>query len=134
MLHYAESFMLITRYYNHTNSLNTYSYRAKASLGRPSKFSLPWRPTFEVGAAFWWNSSPDRLTLLVAVAGSRKALLNSPETGPSWPPDPTLTVLWLTDCQSLAVGGCSGSGRLALCSSISLVLSVLSLSIDYERC
>lgn len=69
-------------------------------------------------------------TLLVAVAGSRKALLPSPETGPETLPEPTPVVRWSADFRSLAAGGCSGSGRFALTRSTSAALSVLLSMMD----
>ena len=52
------------------------------------------------------------------------ALSLSPDNEPSSPPEPTLMFLASLEFQSLAVGGCSGKGKLALRSSTSLALSV----------
>ena len=50
------------------------------------------------------------------------------------PPEPTLTVLASAEFQSEATGGCSGSGRLALRSSMISDLGLLFESmIDYQR-
>lgn len=82
---------------------------------------FPWRPRFDSGSVFWYHSSPDSRALLDAVAGSRKALLCSPDICPSSSPEPTLTVLWSADCQSLATSFCSRNGRLTLVWSTCLV-------------
>lgn len=100
-------------------------HHARASFGKRSRWSLPCRPTSSPGSVFLPSSSPDTRALLTAVAGCLKALLPSPEIGPSTPPVPTLMPLESEDCQSLGTGGWSGKGRFDLFSSISLRLSTL---------
>lgn len=105
--------------------LTNRNHRANASFGRPPKFSSAWRPTSPVGWVFLCSSAPSSRTLLPPVAGPFAALVTFwPENGPSWAPEPTPTVSGLAVAKSLATGGCSGSGRLDLCSSTSLLLSV----------
>lgn len=107
-------------------------YRARASLGRPSKPSTAWRPTLP-GPVFLCNALPSTRTLLSAVAGPRRELLGSYEIGPSTPPEPTLTVRWSAEFQSLSTGGSSGKGRLALVLSICADLLVFWSMTDWKE-
>lgn len=91
-----------------------------------------------MGCVFVFHSLPSVRTLLSAVAGPRKALLPSPDTASSTRPEPTLTLRWSMDSQSLATGGCSGKGRLAwacsICSGLLVLLSMTDLTENERRC
>ncbi|KAL2274064.1 hypothetical protein FJTKL_03681 [Diaporthe vaccinii] len=80
------------------------TYRAAASLGGPSRLSLPSRPMLLMSV------SPEDL-----VAGSRRPAVEPAPVEMSLAtsrPEPTLTLRASAEFQSDATGGCSGRGRL----------------------
>jgi hypothetical protein len=80
------------------------------------------------GAVVLCISFPSTRALLLAAAPSRRPLLSG---GNSKRPEPTPVVRWSRELKSLATGGWSGRGRLALVFSISAGLLVFWSMTDY---